>query len=80
MSKFYSPSLFIYNTQKKILSIEASFFSIFKRVFRVFFYFILFLNFIKFNILFIYLYIYIILLYGSLLIFTIFKAPNKKDI
>lgn len=67
----YSPSLLIYNTNKKVFFIQTSFFSIFLRVIKVFFFFSIFLVCFIVNFFIFYLFIYI-----SLLLFIFFKIHD----
>jgi|JI9StandDraft_1071089.scaffolds.fasta_scaffold06347_3 hypothetical protein len=66
----YSPSLFVYNTQKTLYFVNTSYFSIFERVLRLVFYILIFFNIYIFNIFFIYLFFYILILFLSLNIYN----------
>lgn len=71
----YSPSLFVYSTQKTLYFINTSYFSIFERVLRLLFYILIFFNIYIFNIFFIYLFFYILFLF---LILNIYNFNRNK--
>ncbi len=74
----YSPSLFVYNTQKKLYTyFNTSFFSIFERLLRLFFYVSGILNILIFNIFLLYLFFYITILFFFLIKFNLKRQLNS---